>query len=34
MFEREGYKAFFSDNRLDDISGSTYPVNAFAYIQD
>jgi hypothetical protein len=34
MFKHEDYEAFFSKEHYDDIDGNTYPLTAFAYIED
>lgn len=34
MFHHEDYKAHFDVNKFDDIDGNSYPMTAFAYIED
>lgn len=34
MFKHEDYEAHFSKEHYDDIDGNTYPITAFAYIED
>lgn len=34
MFHHDDYEAYFSKEHYDDIDGNTYPITAFAYIED
>ncbi len=34
LFHHEDYQAHFDPNKFDDIDGNSYPMTAFAYIQD
>ena len=34
LFNHEDYQPYYSPEGFDDINGNTYPMTAFAYIQD
>lgn len=34
LYKHEDYQAFFSEKGFDNINGNSYPMTAFAYIED